>query len=260
MDHSNTSITKREFQLLAVTSLYMAIKIHGETDCIQGPRRKLKIDAFYELSRRQFEVEIIENTERYILRALNWNVNPPTSFRYIATLLSLCPRYESLIHPAKHTSVIGGISDVARYLSELSVCQSEFSFACNNSTVAFAAILFAMDALKATLPLPYAVRVTFLNNIAQATGMLPGSADVLRVYDMLKNICPDMIATEEVHHEEPSEENVSEVMEDISAHGKSSPVCVIAEQQSTPTKDMQRKRSRSLEEDKWHPIQGSTSA
>jgi hypothetical protein len=212
---------------LAVTSLYMALKVHGETEC--------------------------SHTQR-ILRALNWDVNPPSALKYISTFLSLCPRWEWSIHHVPHASVIGGIFDVARYLSELSVCQSDFSFTCNTSTVAFASILFAMDALQLTMPLPYAVRVNFLNNVAQSTGFISGSADVIRVYDMLKCICPDMVATEEIVREDPTDDSFTEISEDLSADGKSSPVCVMTEQQEPTDQEMQRKRSRSAGDDNWNSI------
>ena len=258
VDNSSKLITKKEYQLLAVTSLYIALKVHGETECSHNQRRKLKIDAFCELSRKQFDVAMIEETERFILRALNWDVNPPSALKYISTFLSLCPRWEWSIHHVHHASVMGGIFDVARYLSELSVCQSDFTFTCNTSTVAFTSILFAMDALQSTMPLPYAVRVIFLNNVAQATGFISGSADVLRVYEMLRNICPDMVATEEIVREDPIDDSFTEISEDPSADGKSSPVCVMAETQEPTDKDMQRKRSRSAGEDNWNVMPAST--
>lgn len=238
----------------------MALKVHGETECSHTQRRKLKIDAFCELSRKQFDVPMIEKTERYILQALNWDVNPPSALKYISTFLSLCPHWEWSVHHIPYASVIGGIFDVARYLSELSVCQSDFSFTCHTSTIAFTSILIAMDALQSTMPLPYAVRVNFLNNVAQATGLLPGNADVLRVYEMLKIICPDMVATEAIVREDPTEDSFTEISEDLSADGKSSPVCVMAEQQQPTDQEMQRKRSRSTGEDNWTSIPASATA
>ena len=55
------AILRRDFQLIAVTSLYLAIKLHGETDATEGPRKKLKITAFVELSRGFFDVETAKN-------------------------------------------------------------------------------------------------------------------------------------------------------------------------------------------------------
>jgi Cyclin, N-terminal domain len=250
--YSDVAIPKKEFQLLAVTSLYMAIKIHGETDCAEGPRRKLKIDAFYELSRKQFEVEVIEKTERHILAALNWNVNPPTALKFIATYLALCPKWQNAHHHASHSSVLGGIYDVARYLTELSVCQSDFSFYCKTSVVAYASVLFAIKALHATLPLPYAVRITFLNSIAEATGLVSVDAEVLRVCDMLKKLCPNMFNGDDIPSEFRGEaQHHADICDDPSIDGKASPVCVIDEQQDQGAR---RKRSRSASEDSWRPI------
>jgi hypothetical protein len=230
-----------------VTSLYLAIKVHGETDNSEGPRRKLKIDAFYELSRKQFDVALIERTERHILTALNWNVNPPTALKFIATFLSLCPQWDYSLHHAPHATVIAGIYDVARYLSELSVCQSGFCFTYKNSIVAFASIIFAIDKLHTTLPLPYSVRVAFLNNIAFATGLVSGSEDVLRVREMMEAVWPGMPSTDET----AQEYQIDRASDDPSADGKVSPVCVISQQhQESP-----RKRSRSVDEKAWTPVE-----
>lgn len=230
----------------------MAIKIHGETDCAEGPRRKLKIDAFYELSRKQFKVEVIEKTERHILNALNWNVNPPTALKFIATLLCLCPKWHNASHQATHSSVLGGIYDVARYLTELSVCQSDFTFYCKTSVVAYASILFAIGSLRSTLPLPFAVRVTFLSNIAEATGLDSGDPEVLRVCDMLNKLCPNMFHGDETPSEYRGEaQQLADIHEDPSIDGKASPVCVIDEQEDHGAR---RKRSRSASDDSWRPI------
>jgi Cyclin, N-terminal domain len=238
-------IKKREIQLLAVTSLYMAIKIHGQMASANGPHRKLKIDLFCELSRKQFDVKHIEETERYILTALNWNVNPPSAVKFIATFLSLCPKWDTSVHN-QSASVLGAIYDVSRYLSELSVCQSDFSFSCKTSVVAFSCIVLAIEFLQATLPLPYDVRVAFLNNIAVATGLASGNAEVLCVVQMLKEIAPDMVASEEIHDVCP-DNNRAVTVDDLSEDGKVSPVCVIAEQ--SQDHELARKRVRSSDMD-----------
>lgn len=240
-EYSDVIIPKREFQLLAVTSLYMAIKLHGETDSTDGPRRKLKIDAFYELSRKQFDVDIIEKTERHILSVLNWNVNPPTALKYIATLLSLCPKWQNATEQTSHANVLGGIYDVARYLTELSVCQSDFSFSHKTSVVAYASILCAIEALSSSMPLPYVVRVRFLNNIAEATGFVSGNADTLDACCMLKKLCPNMFEEAENRVEIYREESLRDVRDiSIEQDGKTSPICVI----EGPLDNSTRKRSR----------------
>lgn len=229
-------LPKRKYQLLAVTSLYLAIKLHGEVDTADGVRRKLKIDAFYQLSRNQFDVESIEETERYLLDVLKWNVNPPTALRFIASYLALCPNWED--GPA----TLGSLFDVARYLTELSVCQSEFAFNFQTSAIAYAAVLCAIDALRTSYPIPVEVYTLLLNNIYQVTNYTCDDPTILSIKHMLKQLCPTMF--EEAHHTEmekieemtytPGSEIVS------SQGGKKSPVCVVED--SPPSN---RKRDRS---------------
>lgn len=69
--NTGASVPRKEFQLAAVTTLYLAIKLHGETDAREGAPRKLRINAFVELSRGLFSVETIETTERSILKHSN---------------------------------------------------------------------------------------------------------------------------------------------------------------------------------------------
>lgn len=238
-------LPKREFQLLAVTALYMAIKIHGETDDREGPRRKLRISAFVELSRGFFSIDVIESMERTILESLKWRVNPPTCLRFTASYLRLCPRWGKVEHSAPHATVIGGIFDFARYLTELSVCVSAFSFNHKTSVTAYASILVALEALQHSLPLPYPVRVVFLNNIAEATGLFPNNPDVHKAYTSLKELCPSLVDGD------LSPEFLAERMADLThssaasldaASNRVSPVSVMDAAESPRSR---RKRSRS---------------
>lgn len=249
-ESSPDGTTKREFQLIAVTSLYIAIKLHGETDSVDGPRRKLRIDAFVELSRGFFQVEVIEAMERNIIESLDWRLNPPTSLRFIANLLRLLPAWSINEHCSSHATVVGSIYDVARYLSELSVCVSDFSFDFKTSTIAYASILCTLEALQETLPLPYDIRVKFLNDIVEVTGIFPESKEIRQVRDMIKELCPSLFKCIEIPHAFLDRvSSVSSLPIEGFEHGdgKASPVCVAdATAYSTPTTS--RKRSRALSE------------
>jgi Cyclin, N-terminal domain len=247
---SQDPISKREFQLVAVTSLYVAIKLHGENETTDSPRRKLKIDAFVELSRGFFQVEIIEATESNILSALNWHVNPPTMLRFISTFLCLLPQWTPAEHPTPHANAEGGIYDVSRYFTELSVCVSNFAFNCKASVVAYASILCAIEALQRTVPIPYHVRVAFMNNIAEATGLLPEMEEVRRVREMLKELCPSMFEGDEIPQEflfDRTSSYSSLSVEATHGDGKTSPICVVDGQEDSPR--TRRKRSHSCVDD-----------
>jgi lipoyl(octanoyl) transferase len=247
---SDDNMTKREFQLIAVTSLYIAIKLHGETDAIDGPRRKLRIDAFVELSRGFFKVEVIEAMERNIIESLDWRLNPPTSLRFIANLLRLLPVWSITEHCTPHAAVAGSIYDVARYLSELSVCVSDFSFDFKTSTIAYASILCTLEALQETLPLPYDIRVKFLNDITEVTGLFPESKEVRQVRGMIKELCPSLFQGNEIP---PAFLNRASSLEAPpiggfhQGDGKASPVCV-ADGLAYNSPSSGRKRSRAIAE------------
>jgi hypothetical protein len=232
-------LPKRKYQLLAVTSLYLAIKLHGEVDTADGVRRKLKIDAFYQLSRNQFDVETIEETERYILTGLKWNVNPPTALRFIAAYLALCPLW------CECSGILSSIFDVARYLTELSVCQSDFAFNCHTSAVAFASVLCAVEAIRSTSPVPREVLAVHLENVAEVTGYTYNDPSIITIKSMLKQLCPTMFEAadqaemEHINGSASKEDPDSNLMSPYEG-GKNSPVCVVED--SSPT----RKRGRNL--------------
>ena len=137
-------VPRKEFQLVATTSLYLAIKLHGETEAVDGAPRKLRINAFVELSRGMFTIETLETTERAIFSILEWNLNPPTTVSFVASLLRLLPA--SWDNQPLHPSVAKSIFEMARYLTELSVCVSTFSFKFKASEISYSAILCAIDA------------------------------------------------------------------------------------------------------------------
>lgn len=215
-------LPKREYQRLAVTSLYMAIKLHGETDEKEGPRRKLGIKVFVELSRGFFDRDAIEATERSILQSLKWRINPPTCLRFLVSFLPLCPmwnsRDDSGSKRTSHASVVASMYDVSRYLTELSECVSFFTFQCKPSAVAYSAILCAMEALRNSSPLPDTVRFAFLSNMARASGYSADDEAIREVCFKLKEICPSMFS----HGDQGKDP--AQVQE--SFHGKVSPVSV----------------------------------
>jgi hypothetical protein len=192
-ESSNKPISRREFQLFAVTSLYIAIKVHGETDATEGPRLKLKISSFQELSRGFFRVETIESMEMRILSLLKWRMNPPTPAQFIALLLRLLPEWPCDGYEHSYREVASRLFDVAKYLTELSCFDSTFTFQSKPSIVAYASILCAIDSIRYTAPLPCDVHLQFLRNITAATKILvPTHPQVIRIQGMLKDLSPDL--------------------------------------------------------------------
>mmetsp|Transcript_13486 Transcript_13486/g.24412 ORF Transcript_13486/g.24412 Transcript_13486/m.24412 type:complete len:350 (+) Transcript_13486:97-1146(+) len=242
---TNARVPRKEFQLVAVTSLYLAIKLHGETDAVEGAPRKLRINAFVELSRGMFTIETLETTERAILSNLEWNVNPPTTVCFVASLLRLLPA--SWDSQPLHASVASSIFEMARYLTELSVCVSTFSFKFKSSEISYSAILCAIDALRDSVPLPYGARIAFLNSVAESTSLTPGADEIRKCCGMIMELCPSLF----IEPDTPAAGGLSRSSSVSSAPGNQisaseeariSPVCV---EQVFKEEFTQRKRIRS---------------
>ena len=223
-EKSGTAMHRREFQLVAVTCLYLAIKLHGETDVVDGPRRKLKINAFVELSRGLFTVETLEAKEREILEMLEWKVNPPTTVRIVATLLHLLPEWTVYDQPA-HPNTAKAIYEISRYLTELAVCVSSFSFNYRASEIAYASILCAMEVLQNKIHIPYDVRVEFLSKITDATKLAPHDVNAVRL--LLIELRPSMFACPQGNAAGLSRSESVENNLRTESDGKISPVCVM---------------------------------
>mmetsp|Transcript_26857 Transcript_26857/g.30697 ORF Transcript_26857/g.30697 Transcript_26857/m.30697 type:complete len:346 (+) Transcript_26857:222-1259(+) len=240
---SGITMNRREFQLIAVTCLYLAIKLHGETDTIEGPRRKLKIQAFVELSRGLFSTKILEEKELEILKMLDWKVNPPSTVRIVSTLLRLLPERSPYDNASVHSNAITTIYEMARYLTELSVCVSTFTFNYKPSEVAYACILCSIDALRGKVHIPYSARIQFMNQVTVSTNLTPHAVATVRT--LLMDLCPAIFSKDELSSttliRAASITDSPNTNEFPGGNGKTSPVCVMAEYQNESSP---RKRSR----------------
>lgn len=228
---STCGVSRSEFQLIAVTSLYIAIKLHGEIDGSSGaqPRRKLKIGTFVELSRNLFSVRDLERMEMLVLSTLRWKVNPPTSVKFVSYLLLLLPRHGAYNHKI-HESVVNSLFEMSRYLTELSCCVSTMSFNFKPSIVAYAAILNAMESTD-PVSLPFDVRHAFIKNVAMNASLHFDSGEVLRARSTLSELCPLMSDGQGDLSEEDiaggiNKSNSNGSIDAAFLTGKTSPVCV----------------------------------
>ena len=163
------NMDSRTYQLAAMTSLYIAIKLHPDnTTTEDGMRRRryFKLSSFIELSRGQFDSKDIAHMETNILTALNWKVNPPTPMALVAYLLCLMPPQNDIPQEAKPTYdlVLHVLQELSRYITELSVCLGGICTSCPASYIAYAAIQVSMDLLTLKT-LPTDVRDIFHANV-----------------------------------------------------------------------------------------------
>jgi Cyclin, N-terminal domain len=225
---NKTFTSKNELQLVAITSLYVALKLHGEIEHRGGRyrRKKLTIDAFVILCKHQFDVSAIESMERALLSILNWHLNPPDVRSYVACMLELMP--ERKIYSTEWRYIFG----IARYIGELSLGESSLAFQVRPSVTACAAILCAIHSLQESgRPLPPAhVLEVMSDNIAAATALRLDMPAVTHVAIRLMHLCPSIIANQRIFDSTCDNEmdgvSNDEIMNDTSFQRKASPVCV----------------------------------
>eukprot|EP00547_Thalassionema_nitzschioides_P009151 CAMPEP_0194229612 /NCGR_PEP_ID=MMETSP0156-20130528/43983_1 /TAXON_ID=33649 /ORGANISM="Thalassionema nitzschioides, Strain L26-B" /LENGTH=291 /DNA_ID=CAMNT_0038962169 /DNA_START=175 /DNA_END=1050 /DNA_ORIENTATION=- len=155
---------RREYQLIGVTSLYLAIKLHGGHE--NGSRPDIR--SFANLSNGQFSIEEIERTELEILRLTSWRVNPPSSSRILVNLIYFIPENWEGSEKSSKAEILS-IFEISRYLTELALHVSKISFNYKASEIALASVLCALEALKDKQSIPDWVRSEFISNITDST-------------------------------------------------------------------------------------------
>jgi len=195
------SINSRTFQLAAMTSLYMAIKLHAKSSSTNSrTRKRLKLSSFVDLSRGQFRPADITAMETEILTKLQWKVNPTTATTLVSFFLRLLPPYSMVPYRfrATYDLVLHVTHELARYLAELSVCMP-FSHALP-SDIAYSSIVVAMELLT-TEALPISIRNEFFQTSRQLTGIVPNSPVILRLCEQLGNaFYPEVLMEEAEDH------------------------------------------------------------
>jgi Cyclin, C-terminal domain/Cyclin, N-terminal domain len=126
-------VDKNLFQLLAMTCLYLSIKlnvykhllIHGSTS---------SMDSILQLSKGYFTLAQMEKMEHDVLQRLQWHVHPPTPQTFVKHFLFFLSVEEHEVH------------DLAQFIVELSV-MDYFFVSYKPSEIAVAGVLIAFDRL-----------------------------------------------------------------------------------------------------------------
>lgn len=185
------TMTQKIYQLVAMSALYTAMKLHGGNDGGSlGTEWKLKrktfcLKSFVKLSRGQFEPKDILAMEIHILKTLSWKVNPVTFTCFLDLYMVLFPSPEQFSeNQCKRTLQRSRIAthvlhNLARYFVELGVCipgitpyfDTEHSTSGINplapSSVSYAALLLSMDIMTLSA-IPLNARQTFLDQFSLA--------------------------------------------------------------------------------------------
>jgi hypothetical protein len=122
-------------QLVAMTCLYLAIKVH----CT----KKISVGAMCSLSRGSFRHDQVVKMERLVLQGLNWYLSPATPHLFLEVFFTAAA-VSSSQGMNDDTTILNEVKETAQYLLELSVCDNFFTDKLPSS-IARAAISAAMD-------------------------------------------------------------------------------------------------------------------
>jgi hypothetical protein len=153
---------RRDFQLVAMTSLMLSIKLNDSTS--------VKLDSMVKLGRGLFNETDVVAMESEVLKALRWHVHPPTPVCFMRQLLRLLPPETSAI--ARYM-----VMEVTRFISEVSVCLYKF-IEYSSSSMAVAAIIIAMERIDEST-LPHDQRERFFYTVGSYTG-IDRASDVIK--------------------------------------------------------------------------------
>jgi len=177
------SMCSKDYQLVAMTCLYVASKTHvnrvlGSSE--ESRRQIMHLNSFVDLSRGQFTTDDIISAEKSLLESLDWRVNPVTPMSFVSYMLSHFHR-SCDIRLQHWDLVLNVLHESSRYITELAVCLPEItelktlSISHDSSVVrkslppsyiAFTSILISMEMLtQEALPLEY--RTAFSDVMAQ---------------------------------------------------------------------------------------------
>lgn len=124
--------TKQSFQLGAITCLYLAMKIYDTTF--------VKLESLVKLGRGLFTETDVLAMELQILDKLQWRVHPPTPMCFLR-------HYTRLIPSTVSSSTSFMITEVSRFVAEISVCLYKFVKQ-PPSMIAYAAFCIAIDSIE----------------------------------------------------------------------------------------------------------------
>lgn len=121
------------FLLVAVASIYIALKLHG--------RKNIPMRCISTMSRGIVKEDNLALLELSMLHSLEWKLYPVTPCSFI---MQLHPLVSSVLNGEAETLIADDVINFARFVTELSLCKYEF-IRFQPSLIGFAAILRGMS-------------------------------------------------------------------------------------------------------------------
>ncbi|KAL3815769.1 hypothetical protein ACHAXA_008819 [Cyclostephanos tholiformis] len=165
------TVNRRIFQLAAMTALYLAIKLYEPG--------KLRMASLIDLSRGYFMAEHIVTMEDSMLQSLGWHVHPPTP-------LAFCRDFMRLVSGEIEAAPRHDLSELARFMTELSVCDYWFVTK-KPSSIALASLVNAID-LQGPRRVDPRHKVEFLTRVVDLGIDIACDEEILACYERLRQM------------------------------------------------------------------------
>jgi Cyclin, N-terminal domain/Cyclin, C-terminal domain len=173
---------RKDYQLAAMTALYMAIKLHEPLE--------METSLLADLSRGCYNELEITKMEQSILDGLNWRMQGPTALAFVQHFLAFLPED---INPAVATALM----DYSRFQTELA--STDYSLVTRPpSRIALAAVLNAVEGMDQSR-LSLRQQGSFLRMLEKFSGML--REDVEETQAELNDILLDVYAVDVPEHD-----------------------------------------------------------
>mmetsp|Transcript_9634 Transcript_9634/g.13468 ORF Transcript_9634/g.13468 Transcript_9634/m.13468 type:complete len:410 (-) Transcript_9634:406-1635(-) len=165
---------RRNFQLAAMTSLYIAIKLF----------EPLEMDTalLSQLSRGCYSTTEIAEMECNILTGLSWRVHGPTAHSFVQHMVALLPSLQQssgALDFGMSSPIVSTLLDCATFQTEIAIGHYFFVHR-RPSTIALSSIINALEGIDIEI-FPHAERATFITAIANVMRIDPQSSEVLAV-------------------------------------------------------------------------------
>ena len=177
------TVNRRIYQLVGVTSLYLATKL------FEG--NHLHLPSLVGISRGYFHAEHILAMEETMLHALSWHLHPPTSRAF-------CWEMMRLVSPDISSRIRHDVGNLAIFLTELSVC--DFYFVTRKpSSIAIASIINAIelyghkpagDGSRLTGPkkIEPKYKIHYLQNVVRIGIDIADDDEIIECYERLRDM------------------------------------------------------------------------
>jgi hypothetical protein len=230
LDTFTGEVDKNLFQLLAMTCLYLSIKLN-EYKHLLIPESTSSMDTILRLSRGAFTLQQMERMEYEVLQRLRWHVHPPTPQLFVKHFLFFLSVEEHEVH------------DLTQFMIELSV-MDYFFVSYKPSEVAIASLLNALQLLyPQRLSL---MNLSFLSNFVdlQSPAIVACRERLSLIYAQANDPSPESSLAKDT--------SFSSASEPSTLHRTTSPVSVMAAPQpydSSYSRGSQYQQERIMETD-----------